>query len=126
MTITLRHRWTVATLVVGALGIGCGSKPPSAANLKVCEQAAERYLRCVGETLGPEAQRQADYDGCATPGQRTLASLPGLLGVLGLPGGMAAEAQMRDCMAAKGYGKSQQGMVEADNLGALSISDSLR
>lgn len=59
MTITLRHRWTVATLVVCALGAGCGSKAPSAANMKVCEQAGERYLQCVGETLGPEARRQA-------------------------------------------------------------------
>jgi hypothetical protein len=69
MTITLRHRWAVATLAVCALATGCGSKAPSAANVKVCEQAAERYLRCVGETLGPEAQRQA-----ASPDKNGIAS----------------------------------------------------
>lgn len=57
----------IALLAACALATGCGSKAPSAANVEVCKQAAERYLRCVGETLGPEARQQAaSKDGIAS------------------------------------------------------------
>ncbi|MBK9033129.1 MAG: hypothetical protein IPL61_17975 [Myxococcales bacterium] len=66
-----RHRRRIALaplLVVAAVTTACGSKAPSAANQQICEQAAARYVRCVGEELGPEAQRMAaspDKDGVA-------------------------------------------------------------
>lgn len=58
-----RRRACAPLLALIALAAACGSRPPSAANLEVCTQAAARYLRCVGEVLGPEAQRMAAAPG---------------------------------------------------------------
>ncbi len=76
---TLRPGARAPMLVTAAVLVaGCGSKAPSAANQQICTQAAERYVRCVGEELGPEAQRVAaspDKDGVAAcaRSQRTVA-----------------------------------------------------
>lgn len=47
----------------------CGARAPSAADHQLCQQAADRYVQCVGEVLGPDAQRVAaspDKDGVAS------------------------------------------------------------
>jgi len=71
---------------------------------------------CVGGTLGryrtyvkpdgAEEQRKIDYQECSTGGRIAQQYIPGL--------SMLAEAELRDCMATKGYQKSQQGMVPAN------------
>lgn len=58
-----RRRARTPLLALVVLAAACGSRAPSAANLEVCKQAAERYLRCVGEVMGPEAQRMAAAPG---------------------------------------------------------------
>ena len=64
MSLTLPRRRALApTLVAVALVAACGSRAPSAANLEICKQAAERDLRCVGEVMGPDAQRMAAAPG---------------------------------------------------------------
>jgi len=79
---------------------------------------------CVGGTLGryrtyvkpdgTEEQRKIDYQECSTGGRIAQQYIPGL--------SMLAEAELRDCMATKGYQKSQQGMVPANVMDAAQPS----
>ena len=79
---------------------------------------------CVGGTLGwyrtyvkpdgTEEQRKVDYAECSTGGRIAQQYIPGL--------SMLAEAELRDCMAVKGYQKSQQGMVPANAMEAVQPS----
>jgi len=79
---------------------------------------------CVGGTLGryrtyvkpdgTEEQRKVDYEECSTGGRIAQQYIPGL--------SMLAEAELRDCMAVKGYQKSQQGMVPANAMEAVQPS----
>lgn len=63
MPTTRRICAALPALTLIALATACGTRAPSAVNLEVCKQAAERYLRCVGEVMGPEAQRMAAAPG---------------------------------------------------------------
>lgn len=81
---------------------------------------------CAGSNLGrgsiyvmPQgtvAGRQADFDACMPPGRLMTYWL------LGLPGSVTAsvlEVDPDDCMAARGWHKSQRGMVPPDAMEAL-------
>ena len=79
---------------------------------------------CVGGTLGryrtyvkadgTEEQRKRDYEECSTGGRIAEQYIPGL--------SMLAEAELRDCMAVKGWQKSQQGMVAPNAMDAAQPS----
>ena len=81
---------------------------------------------CVGGTLGrwrtyvtsngTDAGRKADYEACSPPGIIAMQWLPGLVGAMT---STVAESRLPDCMAARGWQKSQRGMVEPDDLAAL-------
>ena len=97
-----------------------------------CSHAASYHLAlatlvtagCVGGTLGPyrtyvkpdgtEGQRKVDYTECSTGGRIAEQYVPGL--------SMLAEAELRDCMATKGWQKSQQGMVAPNAMDAVQPS----
>lgn len=51
-------RLVLGTLVIAALA-GCGDKVDPEKK-KICEQAADRYVACVKEIMGPEMAAQAD------------------------------------------------------------------
>jgi hypothetical protein len=59
---------------------------------------------------GTEEQRKRDYEECSTGGRIAEQYIPGL--------SMLAEAELRDCMAVKGWQKSQQGMVAPNAMDA--------
>lgn len=63
-----RRRVALAATLAAVAVAACGSSAPTAANQQLCQQAADRYVQCVGEVMGPDAQRMAaspDKDGVA-------------------------------------------------------------
>lgn len=72
----LRILWLLVGSLFVAFPSGCGSDKPSAENMKICEQAAKRYITCTEEVMGKEMadmarSKKGGVEACARS-QRTV------------------------------------------------------